>query len=293
MRSWICACVLRELAASREQYGYRRLTVLLRREGRTVNAKKVYRLYREEGLQVRTKKRVKRAAHVRVALATATRPNQGWSRDCVSDRFVDQRWFRILTVLDQFTKEGLCTHADRKQSGSKVVEQLNKLVTMRGAPDSITIDNGSEFAGREMETWAYENGVKLDFIRPGKPVQNGFIESFNGRLRDECLNSEMFFELNDAREKIECWRQDYNTNRPHSALGDRTPEEFASIVACRSFALPSIGKSGPAPCQGFAPAGPQPPALDTEPPLTSESEMRAKGLPERSRSRLGLLERVN
>ena len=284
---------LRELAASRVRYGYRRLTVLLRREGRTVNAKRVYRLYREEGLQVRTKKRTKRAGHVRVPLASATRPNQRWSMDFVSDRFVDKRWFRVLTVMDQFTKEGLCTHADRQQSGKKVVEQLNQLVAERGAPDSITIDNGSEFAGRELETWAYERGVKLDFIRPGKPVQNGFIESFNGRLRDECLNLEMFFDLNDARKKIELWRQDYNRNRPHSSLGDRTPEEFARTLECRPFALPIVGKSGSAPRQGFAAAGQKPPALDTAPALTSESEMRAKGLPEVPRSRSSLLERFN
>jgi len=230
---------LRELAASRVRYGYRRLTVLLRREGRAINAKRVYRLYREEGLQVRTKKRAKRATHVRVPLPSAVRANQRWSMDFVSDRFADGRWFRILTVIDQFTKEGLCTHADLSQSGKKVVEQLDRLVARRGAPESITIDNGSEFAGRDMETWAYANGVKLDFIHPGRPVQNGFIESFNGRLRDECLNSEVFFDVNDAREKIERWRQDYNRNRPHSALGDRTPEEFASILGCRPFAYPS------------------------------------------------------
>ena len=282
---------LRELAASRVRYGYRRLTVLLRREGRTVNVKRVYRLYREEGLQVRTKKRAKRASHVRVPLATATRPNQRWSMDFVSDRFADQRWFRILTVMDQFTKEGLCTHADRKQSGQKVVEQLNQLVAVRGAPDSITIDNGSEFAGREMETWAYENGVKLDFIRPGKPVQNGFIESFNGRLRDECLNLEIFFDLKDARDKIESWRRDYNRNRPHSALDDRTPEELASIYECRPFALPCrYGRSG---AMSRVRCRRAKTALDMAPDLPSESEMRAKGLPERPRSRLSLLERAN
>jgi putative transposase len=284
---------LRELAGTRVRYGYRRLTVLLRREGRQVNAKRVYRLYREEGLQVRTKKRAKRAIHVRVPLAAAKRRNQRWSMDFVSDRFSNGLWFRVLTVLDQFTKEGLCTHADRRQTGKKVVEQLDLLVAERGAPESITIDNGGEFTSRDMENWAYANGVKLDFIRPGKPVQNGFIESFNGRLRDECLNLEVFFDLEDAREKIERWRQDYNTNRPHSALDDRTPAEFARILECRPFALPIVGKSGPAPCQGFAAAGQKPPALDTALGLTSESEMRAKGLPERPTRAAALLERVN
>ena len=284
---------LRELAATRVRYGYRRLTVLLRREGRQVNAKRIYRLYCEEGLQVRTKKRAKRAAHVRVPLAAAKRRNQRWSMDFVSDRFSNGLWFRVLTVLDQFTKEGLCTHADRRQTGKKVVEQLDLLVAERGAPESITIDNGGEFTGRDMENWAYANGVKLDFIRPGKPVQNGFIESFNGRLRDECLNVEVFFDLEDAREKIERWRQDYNTNRPHSSLDDRTPAEFARIFECRPFALPIVGKSGPTPCQGSAAAGQKPPALDTAPGLTSESEMRAKDLPERPKRAAALLERVN
>jgi len=167
---------LRELAGTRVRYGYRRLTVLLRREGRAVNAKRVYRLYREEGLQVRRTKRTKRAAHVRVPLAGATRPNQRWSMDFVSDRLADGRWFRILTVVDQYTRECLCAYADRSQTGDRVVAQMQRLVRMRGAPESITTDNGSEFAGRAMEVWAYRAGVKLDFIRPGRPVQNGYIE---------------------------------------------------------------------------------------------------------------------
>src|SRR4051794_3440061 len=272
---------------------FRLLSVLLRRKGRGVNAKRVYRLYREEGLQVQTKKRAKQASHVRVALPSASRANQRWSMDFVSDRFADGRWFRILTVVDQFTKEGLCTQTDRSQTGKKVVEQLDRLVALRGAPESITVDNGSEFAGREMEGWAYANGVKLDFIRPGCPVQNGFIESFNGRLRDECLNSEVFFDVSDARKKIERWRRDYNCNRPHSSLGDRTPEEFASILGCRPFALPIVGKAVPAPSQGFAGAGRKAPALDRVPELPCKTEIRAKGLPERPRSRPSLLERVN
>jgi hypothetical protein len=158
---------------------------------------------------------------------------------------------------------------------------------------SDTIDNGGEFAGREMERWAYENGVKLDFIRPGKPVQNGFIESFNGRLRDECLNLEVFFDLEDARETIERWRQDYNTNRPHSSLDDRTPAEFARMVGCRPFALSIVDKAVPESSQGFAGAGRNAPALDRTPELPGKTEIRAKGLPEGPRSRSSLLERVN
>ncbi len=219
---------LRELAGSRVRYGYRRLTLLLRREGWIVNAKRVYRLYRQEGLQVRTPKRAKRAAQVRVPLSGASRPNQRWSMDFVSDRFADGRWFRILTIVDQYTRECLCVHAERSQTGKKVAEQLSRIVARRGSPESITSDNVSEFVGKAMEAWSHQNGVKLDFIRPGKPVENGFVESFNGRLRDECLNEHLFANLNEARQIIEEWRIDYNTNRPHSSLNGLTPIEFAA-----------------------------------------------------------------
>ena len=279
---------LRELAESRVRYGYRRLTVLLRREGRMVNAKRVYRLYREEGLQVRTKLRAKRAVQPRVPLSGSVRPNQRWSMDFVSDRFADGRWFRILTVVDQYTRECLCVHANRPQTGEKVVEQMQVLTALRGKPESITSDNGSEFVGRAMERWAVQAGVKLNFIRPGKPVENGFIESFNGRLRDECLNGEVFFNLADAREKLERWKLDYNRNRPHSALDDRTPEEFASVTGFRPFAFSSLDKAGSEPCQGVASAG-LTPALDTAPNLPGESKTKAKGLCEPPR----LLERIN
>jgi putative transposase len=269
---------LRELAGSRPRYGYRRLTVMLRREGWKVNAKRVFRIYREENLGVRTSQRRKRSTHVRVPLPQASRPNQRWSMDFVSDRLADGRWFRILTVVDQYTRECLCAYADRSQTGEKVVVQMKRLVALRGVPASITTDNGSEFAGRAMEMWAYQNRVKLDLIRPGKPVENGYIESFNGRLRDECLNGEIFFNLADAREKLDRWRRDYNEQRPHSSLDDRTPAEFASVVGERSFTLPIVAKAGPQPCQGFADAGQKPPALDRAAALPSESEMRVKDL---------------
>jgi len=200
---------------------------MLRREGWRVNTKRVYRLYREEGLQVRTKKRSKRAAQVRITLPEASSPNQRWSMDFVSERLVDGRWFRILTVVDQYTRECLCAYADRSQTGEKVAEQLERVIALRGAPESITSDNGSEFAGQSMDRWAHQAGVKLNFIRPGKPVENSYIESFNVRLRDECLNVEVFLDLADARSKIDRWRSDYNQQRPHSALADRTPNEFA------------------------------------------------------------------
>jgi putative transposase len=153
---------LRELAGSRPRYGYRRLTVMLRREGWKVNTKRVYRIYREENLGVRTTKRKKRSAHVRVPLPEPIRRNQRWSMDFVSDRLADGRWFRILTVVDQYTRECLCAYADRSQTGEKVVAQMKRLTAMRGMPESITTDNGGEFAGKAMEAWAYQNGVKLD-----------------------------------------------------------------------------------------------------------------------------------
>lgn len=171
------------------------------------------------------KKRAKRAAQARIRLAEASYPNQRWSMDFVSDRLVDGRWFRVLTVVDQYARECLCAYANRSQTGEEVSEQLERVIALRGAPESITSDNGSEFAGQAMDYWAHQTGVKLDFIRPGKPVENSYIESFNGRLRDECLNVEVFLDLADAQSKIERWKRDYNQQRPHSALADRTPQE--------------------------------------------------------------------
>jgi putative transposase len=229
---------LRELAGSRVRYGYRRLTVLLKREGWEVNAKRIYRLYAEEGLMVRTRKRKERAQRQRVAQGSASRANQKWSMDFVAQRLPDGRW--ILTVVDQYTRECVTLLADNTLSGEKVAVALDKALLQRGAPESITVDNGTEFTSRALDHWAYRNGVHLDFIRPGKPVENGYIESFNGKLRDECLNVEVFFNLADARRKLYLWRRDYNHQRPHSALDDRTPAEFAAICAAAS----SGGKDG-------------------------------------------------
>jgi putative transposase len=235
---------LKDLAANRVRFGYRRLTILLKREGWRVNAKRIYRLYSEEGLTVRTKYRRKAASRSRVPQAVATAPNQRWSMDFVSDRLVDDRWFRVLTVVDQFTRECFLLYADRALSGEKVAAELERIVRERRVPTSITVDNGSEFASRAMDTWAYGHGIHLDFIRPGKPVENGYIESFNGRLRDECLNVSLFFSLEDARQKLEQWRKDYNQARPHSALGDQAPEAFA---AAWSPSIPSDPEPAPGP----------------------------------------------
>jgi putative transposase len=221
---------LRELAAIHVRYGYRRLTVLLRREGWQVNAKRVYRLYRDEQLIVRTKQRRKLARRERGATPVAVRANQCWSMDFMSDKLADGRAFRILTVIDQFTRECVWLEADRAMTGQRVAEALTAAIEERGeGPESITVDNGSEFCSRALEVWALGNGVRLCFIRPGRPVENGFIESFNGRLRDECLNVEWFTSREDARRKLAKFREHYNQQRPHSALADRTPAAFAEL----------------------------------------------------------------
>jgi putative transposase len=220
---------LRELAAVRVRFGYRRLTVLLRREGWHVNAKRIYRLYLDEGLTVRTKPRRKLASRTRVPLPAPTRPNERWSMDFVSARLADGRWFRTLTVIDVYTREALALVADRSLTGVKVAAALTQIVGRRGTPAAITVDNGSEFVSRAMDAWAYAHDVRLEFIRPGKPVENAFIESFNGRLRDECLNAHVFTSTVDAQRILDAWRQDYNHVRPHSALQDRTPMEMNTV----------------------------------------------------------------
>jgi len=256
---------LRDLAASRVRYGYRRLTVLLRREGWHVNTKRIYRLYREEGLQVRIKQRGKRASHARVPLPAAERPNQRWSMDFVSDQLAEGRWFRILTVIDQYTRECLWrtpTGRKRGKGWSSTCDAWWQDEAPRNRSPRIMA------ASSQGKRWTHgrtRQGVKLDFIQPGRPVQNGYIESFNGRLRDECLKTEVFADLKDAREKVERWRQDYNQERPHSSLADRTPKEFAGSAGQRPFALQMVNKAGPLVCQGFAIAGHKAPALDTPP----------------------------
>jgi len=222
---------LRELAAVRVRFGYRRLTVLLRREGWRVNAKRIYRLYLDEGLTVRTKPRRKLASRIRVPLAAPTQPNERWSMDFVSARLADGRWFRTLTVMDIYTRESLALVADRSLTGVKVAVALNAVIAHRPAPAAITVDNGSEFVSRAMDAWAYAHDVRLEFIRPGKPVENAFIESFNGRLRDECLNVHVFASTAEAQVVLDAWRDDYNHLRPHSRLQDRTPVQWAQCVA--------------------------------------------------------------
>jgi putative transposase len=219
---------LRELAAERRRYGYRRLRVLLRREGRVVNHKRVYRLYREEGLSVRRRKRKRIGAMERQPLTLPTSCNQRWSMDFVSDGLGDGRKFRSLNIVDDYSRECVAAEVDTSIPGGRVVRVLEGLRERRGLPQVLVTDNGPEFAGQALDVWAYQHGVKLHFIEPGKPMQNAFVESFNGKLRDECLNEHWFGTLGEARQAIEAWRRDYNEVRPHSALGNRTPQEFSA-----------------------------------------------------------------
>jgi putative transposase len=219
---------LRELAEARPRFGHMRLHLLLRREGWRANKKRTYRLYREEGLSVRTKKRKKRASHLRVVPALPTAPNERWSMDFVADSLDSGKRFRALTVVDVFTRECLAIEADFGLNGRKVSRALDAVAATRAYPKTITVDNGTEFYSKEMDSWAWLHGVKLDFIRPGKPVENAFIESFNGRLRDECLNAEIFRDMDAAKTRLLEWKRDYNEERPHSSLGGIPPREFAA-----------------------------------------------------------------
>lgn len=219
---------IREIAQSRPRFGYLRIWIMLRREGWKDNKKRVHRLYRLEGLQVRMRKRRrKRMSLHRGAVPPATGPNQYWSMDFVHDRLANGRSFRVLTVIDQWSRESVLLEADFALTGQSVVDALERLSRHRPLPKAITVDHGTEFTSKALDEWAYRGGVQLDFIRPGKPVENAFIESFNGRLRDECLNVHDFISIADARALIEAWRQDYNRFRPHGALGHLTPSEFA------------------------------------------------------------------
>jgi putative transposase len=222
---------LRELAMARRRFGYRRLPVLLRREGINANHKRVYRLYREEQLMVRRRHRKRHHGQRGQPLPVAVRPNERWSMDLMMDTFADGRKFRLLTVVDDGTRECLATEVDTSLPGMRVVRVLERLVADRGCPKILVTDNGPEFTGQAFIAWAGRCGTTLHFIEPGQPVQNAYIESFNGKFRDECLNEHWFLSLMDARQTIEAWRQDYNTKRPHSALGYWTPEAYRNSLA--------------------------------------------------------------
>lgn len=219
---------LRELAHHRPRFGYRRLGIFLRRDGYRINHKRLLRLYRAEGLALPRKRPKKRLWQRPKPLLPAVRPNERWSMDFVSDRLESGRRFRILTIVDDYTREWKAAVVDTSVGGVRVVRLLEELRETTGLPTAIVTDNGPEFTSRAFLSWAEQRGIDLRFIQPGKPTQNAFVESFNGKLRQECLDTHWFSTLDDARREIETWRVDYNDVRPHSSLDDRTPSEFAA-----------------------------------------------------------------
>ena len=219
---------LRELAAERRRFGYRRLGWMLQREGHAMNHKKLYRLYREEQLMVRRRRGRKRALGTRAPMMLPEAINQRWSLDFVSDALSDGRRFRILCIVDDFSRECLATVVDTSLGGVRVVRELEQLGFERNTPRVIVSDNGTELTSCAVLRWA-TGRLDWHYIEPGKPVQNAFIESFNSKLRDECLNEHVFLTLAEARETIDAWRYDYNHRRPHSSLGGLTPTEFAAL----------------------------------------------------------------
>jgi putative transposase len=222
---------LRELAAVRRRFGYRRLHVLMHREGVIMNHKKLRRLYREERLQVRRRSGRKRALGTRAPMAIPQGPNQRWSLDFLSDAFTDGRRFRILAVVDDFTRECLALIADTSLPGLRVVRELETVIAHRGRPAMCLSDNGTELTSMAVLRWCQDMRIEWHYIAPGKPTQNAFIESFNGRLRDELLNETLFTSLAQARVVLATWKDDYNMVRPHSALGNLTPAEYVDRSA--------------------------------------------------------------
>ena len=222
---------LKEAAARRRRWGYRMLTELLRRQGFEDNHKRIYRVYREEALQVPVRRKRKTARWRGEAPAPTSHRDDRWSMDFMSDQLACGRRIRTLNIIDDHTRECLAIEVDFSIGGGRVARTLDRIVAGRGHPRRILTDNGPEFTGKALDRWAYEHRVELEFIQPGKPVQNAFVESFNGTFRDECLNENWFTGLADAREIIEDWRRDYNEVRPHSSLDGRTPGEFATRAA--------------------------------------------------------------
>jgi putative transposase len=232
---------LRSLAEARRRFGYRRLFVLLRREGERSGKNRIYRLYREEGLTVCKRSARRRAVGTRAPILVEARVNARWSLDFVHDQFACGRRFRVLNVADDVSRECLAAIPDTSISGRRVARELNALVARRGKPGMIVSDNGTEFTSTAILSWAAEHGVAWHYIAPGKPTQNGFVESFNGRMRDELLNETLFFGLDHARQKLAAWAEDYNTRRPHSSIGYQTPAAHAAqlTAAERPVAYPA------------------------------------------------------
>ena len=221
---------IKRISKERRRFGYRRINVMLQREGIHMNHKKLRRIYAEEKLQVRRRGGRKRALGTRRPMEVPDRPNQRWSLDFVSDAFTDGRRFRILTVVDDFTKENVLLVPDTSISGLRVTRELDQAFAERGMPETIVSDNGTEFTSMAILKWVQNNGIDWHYIQPGKPTQNAFIESFNGKLRDEFLNETLFASLHEAREELTKWQDDYNNCRPHSSIGNLTPSEFVEKI---------------------------------------------------------------
>jgi putative transposase len=229
---------IREIAETRVRYGYRRIHVLLEREGWQVNHKRVYRLYVEEGLQIRNKRpKRKVSAKLREDRKAPTAPNQVWAMDFLSDQLFDGSKIRILAIVDAFSRLSPAIDVRQRYRGSDVVDTLDRVTAIHGMPKSIRVDNGPEFISKDLDLWAWSNGVTLDFSRPGKPTDNAFVESFNGKLRAECIDQNWFLSLDDARSKCENYRREYNEERPHSAIGNKTPVEFMKSIGQPSRAM--------------------------------------------------------
>lgn len=236
---------MKEIAQVRVRYGYRRIHVLLKREGWTLGKHQMYRLYGEEQLQLRSKLPKRRKMLVnRRERVQADRPDAIWGLDFVADQLADGTRFRALTIVDVFSREALAIEVGKRLGAEHVVASLNRLVAQRQAPRYLFADNGSEFSGRLLDLWAYHHQVQIDFSRPGKPTDNSFVETFNGSLRDECLNVHWFETMEDAKRSIEAWRQDYNESRPHMALEGRSPAEFARGLGARAQSTGSLNAGG-------------------------------------------------
>ncbi|TBZ23114.1 IS3 family transposase, partial [Rhizobium leguminosarum bv. viciae] len=244
---------LRDLANERRRFGYRRLFILLRRDGEPSGVNRIYRLYREEGLSVRKRKARRRAVGTRAPILVEAKANARWSLDFVHDQFACGRRFRVLNVVDDVTRECLAAIPDTSISGRRVARELTTLIERRGKPDMIVSDNGTEFTSNAILAWSKDHKVEWHYIAPGKPMQNGYVESFNGRMRDELLNESLFFGLDHARSAIAEWAEDYNHFRPHSSLGYQTPADYAGTIAAtgsnaaqdESFAFPPVAHTAP------------------------------------------------
>ena len=246
---------LRELANERRRFGYRRLFILLRREGEPSGINRIYRLYREEGLAVRKRRSRRRAVGTRAPILVDARPNARWSVDFVHDQFACGRRFRVLNIVDDVTRECLAAIPDTSISGRRVARELTELVSHRGKPGMIVSDHGTEFTSNAILAWSKDHRMEWHYIEPGKPTQNGYIESFNGRMRDELLNESLFFGLDHARSAVLEWVEDYNTTRPHSSLGYQTPAAFAGIIAATGYDASPIEGSATSPVAQPAPYG--------------------------------------